>query len=171
MRDRWQRPLSAALSLAGVVLCGMVVCAAAAGQYASPSRSSGAEVILADKTRVAVEIADSEDERALGLMHRKFMSANDGMIFVFDEPGRHAFWMKNTLIPLDMLWLDPAGKVVWIAKSVPPCRSDPCPTYPPAADASYVLEVNAGFADKHGVKVGDALTLRGVPAARKRPAS
>ena len=71
--------------------------------------------------------------------------------------------MKNTLIPLDMLWLDPEGRVVSIARSVPPCKPDPCPSYPPTADALYVVELVAGFARQHSVKVGDALRLEGVP--------
>ncbi len=59
-----------------------------------------------------------------------------------------------------MFWTDTSGKVVWIAESVPPCPADPCPQYPPKAVASYVIETNAGFAKRHGVKIGDVITLR-----------
>jgi uncharacterized membrane protein (UPF0127 family) len=67
--------------------------------------------------------------------------------------------MKNTLIPLDMLWTDTNGKITWIAESVPPCKADPCPEYPPRAEASYVIELRAGFVKRHHVKVGEVVTL------------
>jgi uncharacterized membrane protein (UPF0127 family) len=119
------------------------------------------EVTFPDKTRVRVEIADTESTRQRGLMFRKSLGPDEGMLFVFDAPGFYPFWMKNTLIPLDMLWLDREGRVVSIASAVPPCRADPCPSYPPAAGttALYVVEVNAGFAKQHGVKVADVLRI------------
>src|SRR5512136_1706981 len=124
-------------------------------------------VFFPDGTRVAVEIADTDAIRQRGLMFRTSLTPNEGMIFVFPSVGSYPFWMKNTLIPLDMLWLDPRGRVVSIARSVPPCKADPCPSYPPDADALYVVEVVAGFATQHGVKVGDLLKLEGVPKAGK----
>ncbi|HAK54468.1 MAG: DUF192 domain-containing protein [Vicinamibacterales bacterium] len=124
--------------------------------------SSGA-VVFPDDTRVRVEIADTAATRERGLMFRESMAENEGMIFVFDASGFYPFWMKDTLIPLDMLWVDAGGRVVSIANSVPPCRADPCPTYSPEADALYVVEVVSGFAKTHGVEVGDALTLVGLP--------
>ena len=112
---------------------------------------------------VALEVARTEPERSRGLMHRASMPERGGMIFLFDRPGIYPFWMKNTLIPLDMFWTDTSGKIVWIAEAVPPCQADPCPEYPPKAVASYVIETNAGFAKRHGVKVGDVVTLRKLP--------
>jgi uncharacterized protein len=157
----------------------VMACAGAGiqGQWASPR----AEVIFSDKTRVRVEIADTPDKRQRGLMFRKEMAANEGMIFVFEEPGYHPFWMQNCIISLDMLWLDEKARVVSIAQSVPPCRfancpppcnSQDCPTYPPdpGTQASYVVELVAGFAKKHGVKVGDALVLKGLKTAGLTPA-
>ena len=86
------------------------------------------------------------------------------MIFLFDEPGYYPFWMKNTLIPLDMFWLDVEGQVVSVAHSVPPCKADPCPSYPPDPNrqALYVVEVVSGFAKRHGVQVDDRLLLNGL---------
>jgi uncharacterized membrane protein (UPF0127 family) len=127
-------------------------------QYAGPV--GRAEAVFPDQTVVSLEVARTEPERNRGLMHRPSMPERAGMIFVFDRPGVYPFWMKDTLIPLDMFWTDTSGKVVWIAESVPPCRADPCPHYPPKAVASYVIETNAGFAKRHGVKVGDVITLR-----------
>lgn len=128
-----------------------------------------AEITLPDKTRVSAEVAATEAERNRGLMHRTTLGQDHGMLFVFDTPDLHAFWMKDTLIPLDMLWLDRAGKIVSLSESVPPCKADPCPTYPPTAAASYVLEMSAGYAKKHQLKVGDSLSLKGLDAAPKQP--
>ncbi len=106
-------------------------------------------------------------------MFRERLAPNEGMVFVFAEAGHYPFWMKNTLIPLDMLWLDRSGRVVAIAQSVPPCKADPCPSYPPqvdgklVGDAMYVIEVVSGFARQHLVKVGDTVKLDGVPARGK----
>jgi uncharacterized membrane protein (UPF0127 family) len=121
-------------------------------------------VTFPDGTRVQVEIAADEATRQRGLMFRESMAPNEGMVFVFDRPGIYPFWMKNTLISLDMLWLDQSGRIVHIAHSVPPCKADPCPSYPPDAEAVYVVEVVAGFARTHKLKVGDQLKLTGVPA-------
>lgn len=120
-----------------------------------------------DGTVVAVEIADTEPVRQQGLMFRTQLAPNEGMIFVFPEPGFYPFWMKNTLVALDMLWLDQQARVVSIARSVPPCKADPCASYPPDGTASYVIEVVSGFARQHGMKVGDVVKLEGVPAKGK----
>ncbi len=121
-----------------------------------------ADVSLPDRTTIRAEIAATEPERERGLMFRESLPQNAGMLFVFDEPGLHAFWMKNTLIPLDMLWLDTGGRIVSIAESAQPCKTPECPTYPPHAQASYVLEVNSGFTKKHQLRVGDTLAISGV---------
>jgi uncharacterized protein len=128
-----------------------------------------AQVDFPDRTHVRAEVAATEAEREQGLMFRTSMAELDGMIFVFDAPGMHAFWMKNTLIPLDMLWLDSTGKVVSVAESVPPCKTADCPTYPPRVAASFVLELNAGFAKKHQVRVGDTLTVSGIDLKKPLP--
>ena len=130
-----------------------------AGEQAARPRGV---VTFPDGARVSVEIADTEVTRQRGLMFRTSLAPNEGMIFIFDERGFYPFWMKNTLIPLDMLWLERNGEVVSIAHSVPPCRIDPCPTYPPTAEAIYVVEVMSGFANAHGVEVSDVLTLSGI---------
>lgn len=83
------------------------------------------------------------------------------MLFLFEQSGRHSFWMKNTTIPLDILWLDQSGRIVSIAHSVPPCKVDPCPSYPFATDARAVVEVLSGFVNQHGVKVADVVKIDG----------
>ena len=131
------------------------------------SRVPRGRAIFPDGTAVSVEIADTEPVRQRGLMFRDQLAPNEGMVFVFPEPGDYPFWMKNTLIPLDMLWLDTGRRIVAIARSVPPCKADPCPSYPPDAIASYVIEVVSGFARQHNLKVGDVVKLEGVPAKGK----
>jgi uncharacterized membrane protein (UPF0127 family) len=90
-----------------------------------------------------VEIADTREERELGLMYREFMPANMGMLFVFEEENPRNFWMKNTLIPLDMIWLDAEKNIVDI-QAAQPCKVENCPIYSGKAPAQYVLELNPG---------------------------
>ena len=116
-------------------------------------------IIFKDGFAVEVEVAANDELRAQGLMYRDHLAEDRGMIFVFPQSGEYAFWMKNTIIPLDMIWLDESKKVVHVAHDVPPCQADPCPSYPPGANAKYVLEVAAGVAAKHHVKDGDVLTF------------
>jgi uncharacterized membrane protein (UPF0127 family) len=144
--------LTAALTLAAIAAS-----TPALAQYATARRAEGH---FPDRTVVSLEVARTEEERARGLMYRKDLAEQAGMIFLFERPGIYPFWMKNTLIPLDMLWTDANGRITWIAESVPPCKADPCPEYPPRAEAQYVIELRAGFVKRHGVKVGDVVTLK-----------
>lgn len=131
------------------------------------SRMPRGRAIFPDGTSVSVEIADTEPVRERGLMFRDHLGPNEGMVFVFPASGFYPFWMKNTLIPLDMIWLDARGRVVSIAQSVPPCKADPCPSFPPAGNATYVVEVVSGFCREHGVKAGDTVKLESVPSTGK----
>ena len=90
-------------------------------------------------------------------MHRDQLREDAGMLFIFPDPHPLGFWMKNTRIPLDMIWIDSARRVAAVHFEVPPCKADPCPSYPPHARARYVLEVAGNEARKHGVKAGDQL--------------
>ena len=104
---------------------------------------------------LSIEIADDPSERETGLMYREMMPENQGMFFVFDSEVSLTFWMKNTLIPLDMVFLDSAKKVVHIARDVQPCQADPCPLTSSRSAAKYVIETNAGWTAKNGVSQGD----------------
>jgi len=106
-----------------------------------------------------VELAQTNEERDMGLMYRTELDKNKGMLFIFDKEGIYPFWMKNTLIPLDMIWADSAGKVVFIAQNVQPCKTLICPTTFPSAKAKYVLEVNAGVCQGIGLKLEDILKI------------
>jgi uncharacterized membrane protein (UPF0127 family) len=107
-----------------------------------------------------VEVVRTSPERERGLMFRPSLDPRRGMLFVFTQSAHHRFWMKNTLIPLDMIWLDHARRVVHIAPNVPPCKIDPCPTYGPENPAIYVLELNAGQAEKIGLALGVRMDFR-----------
>ncbi len=107
-----------------------------------------------------VELAATPEERTRGLMFRNSLAADAGMLFVFEQEGIYPFWMKNTKIPLDMIWIDKDKKVVFVAKNVQPCDVDQCPNIIPDGTAMYVLEINAGLAEKIGVKQGDAFDFK-----------
>jgi len=96
------------------------------------------------------ELARTPAEQQLGLMNRESMEEGDGMLFIFEGSEFHNFWMKNTLIPLDMIWIDDQFKVVKII-TAQPCTAEPCMIYNPQKLATYVLEINAGMAEKHGI--------------------
>jgi uncharacterized membrane protein (UPF0127 family) len=108
-----------------------------------------------------IEIAADDASRERGLMFRDSMPADHGMLFLFEHPAVQTFWMKNTHIPLDILYFDKNYKLVSMSERTPPCHSlgNECPQYPSAGPVQYVLELNAGTADKLGVKQGDALTV------------
>jgi uncharacterized protein len=118
-----------------------------------------AYVIFADGFRVEVDVARTEAARARGLMFCDTLDEREGMLFVFDVPRRYGFWMKNVRVPLDIIWLDARGRVVWIIERAAPCPADPCPIYQPDANASYVVEVIGGFVAKHGVTLGDVVAV------------
>jgi len=119
-------------------------------------------IIYPDHSAVIVEVASDDATREQGLMYRDHMADDRGMIFLFAQSGEYPFWMKNTLIPLDMIWMDADHRIVHIAHDVPPCKADPCPNYPPNAKASSVLELAAGVAAKHHLKDGDVLRFEGM---------
>ena len=109
---------------------------------------------------VNVEVVQKPEELSRGLQFRKSLDKNSGMLFIFPQAGVYQFWMKDTLIPLDMLWLNEEREIMHIARQVPPCVEDPCPTYGPEESSRYVLEVNAGYTDELGLKVGGQAEFR-----------
>ena len=108
--------------------------------------------------RYAVEVADDDAERARGLMFRDAMPADSGMLFIHDSEEPQAYWMKNTRIPLDILYFDSGRRLVSQQRDVPPCAlGDRCPPYPSDAPARYVLELNAGEAARLKLENGAEL--------------
>lgn len=115
--------------------------------------------------RFSVEVADDFEERARGLMYRESMPADHGMLFVHENEAPLAYWMKNTRIPLDILYFDANRRFVSAQRRVPTCSAgDRCPNYPSAGPAKYVLELNAGRSDALNLKPGDTITFSdGIP--------
>ncbi len=119
--------------------------------------ATGPRVVFPDGFVVGVEIAADDEMRAQGLMYRDRLDPGRGMLFVFPRDDVFSFWMKNTRIPLDMIWIDANRRVVGIKENVPPCRVPDCPSYGPGVIARYVLEVGGGEAAKRGLKVGESV--------------
>jgi len=116
-----------------------------------------ARTIAIKDVAVHVAVADTDALRTRGLSGYAPLKADEGMLFVFEEDGIYAFWMKEMLFSIDIIWLDAAGQVVHIEKEVSPA------TYPasftPGSPARYVLEVPAGFADQHDIQIGATANL------------
>ncbi|MSR70507.1 DUF192 domain-containing protein [Candidatus Kaiserbacteria bacterium] len=131
--------------------------AAAVAVAVRPDTTNTMRTILIGSTKVAVDVADTESLREQGLSGRAGLAEGEGMLFVFERDGLWAFWMKDMLFPLDMIWADAEGRVVTVAADVSP---DTYPqTFAPSAPALYVLEVPAGFAAQHGVALGTKLVI------------
>ena len=109
------------------------------------------------EVRVRVEVADDPAERAKGLMYRKALGKNRGMLFIYPEEQELSFWMKNTLIPLSIAFMDSERRIIDIQDMKP--LDDRPPHYVSSEPAQYALEVNQGFFKKRGVKVGDRVEL------------
>ncbi len=120
--------------------------------FATKSQNDVMTVTI-NKAELVVEIATTSQEKTQGLCCRDSLPQNHGMLFVYEKPGTHQFWMKDTRIPLDMYWIDASKKIIHIEHSVQP------ETYPqtfgPEALSQYILETNAGFARAHNIRVGD----------------
>jgi uncharacterized membrane protein (UPF0127 family) len=106
-----------------------------------------------------VEVMVKDEDRAMGVMFRPSLPMDRGLLFVFDSPDFHGFWMKNCRFPIDMVWLDQDKRVVHVAEAVPPCKADPCPVYEPLRRASYVVELNAGQARREKAVLGATLSF------------
>lgn len=120
-------------------------------------------MIKVDDVPLEVQIADTEPRRVRGLMFQDQLPYDQGMIFVFNEPGLYSLWMLNMQFPLDMMWFDENGKVVHIEENVPPCKAAleiaTCQSVVPASDAVYILEVTAGFIEQNNITKDSILTI------------
>jgi uncharacterized protein len=110
-------------------------------------------------TPINAELAITQTQREQGLMFRRQLAANKGMLFVFPASQAIAVWMKNTLIALDIVFLNEDGQIIDIAADVPPCRETPCPIYRSIGKARYMLEISAGLARQYDLKVGQKINL------------
>ena len=119
-------------------------------------------------TTLVLEVARSTAERARGLMQRAEVPPGTGMIFFFDSPARHSFWMFDCLVALDLVWLDAQGTVVDVKVAAPPCPAEPCASYGPSGNASMVIEVAAHEAARLGLVPGARVLLAPAPVAGAR---
>jgi len=133
--------------------------ASAASQAAKERDARRAEVRFPNDHLVVAEIADTPERQQRGYMFRTEVRDGEGMVFLFAQPDFHPFWMKNTLVPLDIIWMDRENTVIHIEANTPPCKEDPCPNYGPMRKAAAVLEVRAGTAAAQGLKMGDRLRI------------
>ena len=126
----------------------------------SPTFRKGTAIIETDRGAVMVEIevADSPELQALGLMHRESLADDAGMLFVFFQESSSSFWMKDTLIPLSIAFFDRDGVILEIL-DMEPCEEEPCPFYDPGVTYQGALEVNEGAFEEWGVEVGDRIRV------------
>jgi len=124
----------------------------------APTNQANGEVSLAGQT-FTVELATTQAQRARGLMFRASMPTNHGMLFLFPKPRPMAFWMKNTAMPLDILFFDRQSRLIAAHYNVPPCRSTPCPHYSSGQPAAMVLELNGGRSNSLSLNKDDQLVI------------
>jgi uncharacterized membrane protein (UPF0127 family) len=140
--------------------------AACSGTDDPPARRLGdptSRVTFDGSTAVLrVRVADDAGERRRGLMGVTRLGDEEGMAFVFEAPVEGGFWMKDTLIPLSIAFVDEGGRIVTI-REMRPCAADPCPRYQAAEPYVLAIEANRGWFDRSGVEVGDRATLEVSP--------
>src|SRR5574341_604678 len=152
----------AAISLGAALLLSACACGERAAGPAGRSATAARVVVetrRGGRHSVTVEVARSDAERARGLMFRASLADDAGMLFVFDETAEHPFWMKNTLIPLDMIFIGDEGRVVGVVSRATPGSLEPRS----GGSSRFVLEVVGGWAEAHGVAAGDQIRFEGVP--------
>ena len=117
-------------------------------------KKEGELTFLKNQEKLTIEIAGNEAETTQGLMYRRSMPDSCGMVFIFADSKPRSFWMKNTYLPLDILYLDESKKIVTIQANRTPFSEEEIPSF---EDAKYVLEVNAGYCKRKGIEKGDAV--------------
>ncbi len=119
------------------------------------------DVTLPGGQVIHAEVVTDARDMERGLMFRQSLAPDAGMLFVYGQPGAYKYWMYQTLIPLDIIWMDSNRRIVEISANTPPCKvaRDDCPTYGGNEPAQYVLELGGGAAARYGLKNGDTLRL------------
>ena len=121
--------------------------------YGKPHSPSDIKYVKIAGQSVKVDLATTAPEQEQGLSGRTELGPNEGMLFVFDAPGKYSFWMKDMLFPIDMIWLAPDSRVVYVKKDARP-ESYP-ESFTPNEEAKYVLEVSSGFWERYNLQIGD----------------
>jgi uncharacterized membrane protein (UPF0127 family) len=117
------------------------------------------EVILPDGTKISAEVMAKEMDMRRGMMFRDTFPEGRGMLFIHGSPGKYPYWMYQVKLPLDIIWMDPQGRIVEIVENAPPCttQASQCGNYGGNQTALVVLELPAGYGRKHGVSVGNVI--------------
>lgn len=115
-------------------------------------------IILKNGKTINLQLAVTEQEQETGLMYRKSLDENSGMLFIYQDEQIRSFWMKNTLIPLDIIFIDSNNRIIDI-QSAEPCKKNPCIDYISKYPAKYVLETNQGYSEKNNISIGDKIEL------------
>jgi len=136
----------------------VVIVAVGAIFFSSKNKKSFVE-FPSHNLKIEVELAENIVAQAKGLMFRKSLAPNSGMLFVFSDELQRTFWMKNTKIPLDLLFISADKKTVEIKENFEPCQENNCPTYHSQVAAKYVLEVNAGFVKSNNIQLGETVAF------------
>ena len=108
---------------------------------------------------INIELAKTDEQKTKGLMFRETLKENQGMLFIFEEEKQRSFWMKNTLIPLDIIFIDSNFNIINIEEAVP-CEEDPCQSYKSLKPAKYVLEINKGVSKQNNIQPGEKIIFQ-----------
>jgi uncharacterized protein len=155
-----RRPAIVSGRRAALLVAALAACASSKSPDAGrPPARVVIETAAGQRHAVTVELARTEPERVRGLMQREKLAPDAGMLFLFDESEDHSFWMKDTLIPLDMIFVDEGGRVVGVVERAEPLTLSAREI---GAPSRYVLEVNGGWAAAHGVRAGDRVRFENV---------
>lgn len=130
-------------------------------QRSSSNRVPSPTVRLPNGQTLTVEILTRPEDLARGMMFRDPLPENHGLLFVHPQPGRYPYWMYQVRVPLDIIWLDQNGRIVEMALNCQPCPGPPenCPRYGGRSVSKYVLELNAGSAQRYSLQIGDQITF------------
>jgi uncharacterized membrane protein (UPF0127 family) len=139
-----------------MLLVALVACSSSAATQPASMRQG--TVVFGGHGRLHVRIAQTQQERQIGLMNVMALAQDDGMAFVFDGPVTETFWMKDTLIPLSIAFVGDDGRVASIS-DMQPCQTDPCPTYAASGPYTLAVEANLGWFADHDIAAGDATRL------------
>ncbi|BDG07358.1 DUF192 domain-containing protein [Anaeromyxobacter paludicola] len=165
LRPSWPALLQRLLAAAAVLLAlggchrQAVTYAKSEAGVAAPRPFAVFEGPSGRSSRVDLEVARTLEERNRGLMFRERLDANAGMLFVFESEDQHSFWMKNTYIPLDLVFIDEMGEITGVVEEAEPHSLAPMSGGP----SRYVIEVNGGWCEAHGVRTGDRVRLENLP--------
>lgn len=143
-----------------IILLSLIMCVVlnSSGSWGYAHMSHVGGVYFDNGVYVDVEVVNTREDLAKGLMFRESLEENMGMLFIFDSEDYHPFWMKNMNFPIDIIWLSSDFKVVHIEQNVQPCKTD-CQVYTPAKPARYVLEINTGFTERNGISIENKISL------------